>query len=176
MAREWADSKYFEKGKPEMRPLRSQLLMLLSCFALGCFTLGCSGVKAPPLFSVTGKLVVGGKPLDNITVQLIPFGSNLNARPGIGKTDKDGMFTILTNGEKGATAGTFKVVLLAPTPAAPTGQMSVEEATKMSGQYVASGGPPRETTLPFPAEWADPGKTPKELEVVDKPVTLNIEI
>jgi len=154
-----------------MRSLSSKLFLLLSFIALGC-----SGVKGPPLFSVTGKLVVGGKPLENTTVQLIPFGPDPNARPGIGKTDKEGKFTILTNGEKGATAGTFKVVLISAIATETTGQMTVEQATKMSGQYAASGGPPKATILPFPAEWADANLTPKEITVVDKPVTLNIEL
>ncbi len=159
-----------------MRHLSRLLLLSLSFGVWGCS--GSDG--APPLHPVTGTLVVGGKPLENVTVQLTPVDLNSTARPALGKTDAEGKFTILTNGDRGATAGKYKVVLLTSAPA--SGPMSVEEATKLSGQMtqqmMQSGGQPvsMTPTLPFPKEWADAGTTPKEIEVASQPVEIKIDI
>ena len=91
---------------------------LSSVLFLSFGILGCSVGEAPPkLIPVTGTLVVGGKPLENITVQLMPVDTKAKVRPGIGKTDAEGKFTILTNGDKGANVGKFKVVLQSVTAA-----------------------------------------------------------
>ena len=151
-----------------MRRLSSLLLLC----AVGCSS---ETIAPPTLYPVTGSLVVGGKPLENVTVQLIPVDVTSKARPGSGKTDAEGKFTILTNGDKGATAGKYKVVLGSPS-LAPSGPVSVEEATKMSGQYAKSGGPPAPVTLPYPLEWASATTSPKEVDVVDKPLEIKIDI
>jgi hypothetical protein len=151
------------------------------CFLLLSFGVwGCSGADAPPpLYPVTGTLIVGGKPLENITVQLTPVDLDSKSKPGVGLTDAEGKFTILTNGDKGATAGKFKVVLLSSAVSKSTGPMSVEEATKLSGEYtqqIAQGKRPEPPALPFPKEWADATTTPKEVEVVNQPVIIKIDI
>lgn len=147
---------------------RLSYLVLLCAF-------GCSGGKdAPPsLYPVTGTVVVEGKPLADTMVQLIPVDLTSKARPGSGTTDAEGKFVIRTNGDKGATAGKFKVVL--GTGAQPPKQMSLEEATKMSGQYAKSGGIPQ-VKPPFPKEWADPKTSPKEVEVTNQAVVVNVDI
>jgi hypothetical protein len=160
-----------------MRGMSSMLL--LSLLSLGFQ--GCSQGEAPPkLYPVTGTLVVGGKPLENITVQLLPVDPAGKGRPGIGKTDAEGKFTILTNGDKGANVGKFKVVLQSTTAAPRTGPISVEEATKMNGEMMErmkqSGGKYEPPKAPFPVEWASQATTPKEVEIVDKPVVINIDI
>ncbi len=153
-----------------MRHLSSVFLLCL---------LGCSGgADGPALYPVTGTLKAGGKPLADITVQLIPVDANSKTKPGTGVTDAEGNFTIRTNGDKGAETGKFKVVLAAPAASVPSGPMSLEEATKMSGQYAKSGGPPKvaPSSLPFPAEWAGASTTPKEIDVAKEPVVINIDI
>src|SRR5262249_6382642 len=126
------------------------LALLVSLCGLGC---GSKSPGALPLYSVSGKLVVNGKPLENVTVQLIPAGDpDTKAKPGVATTDKEGKFVIRTNGDKGANPGKYKVVLGSATQA-PTGPMSLEDATKMSGQYAKTGGIPK-VDLPYPAEWA----------------------
>ncbi len=154
---------------------------LSSLLLLSFGVLGCSGGEAPPkLYPVTGTVVVGGKPLENITVQLMPVDPAAKGRPGIGKTDAEGKFTILTNGDKGANAGKFKVVLQSVTAAPRTGPISVEEATKMNGEMMEkmkqSGGRYEPPKQPFPVEWASQATSPKEVEIVDKPVVINIDI
>jgi len=149
----------------------------LSCLLLLC-ALGCNGgaTAPPPLYPVTGSLVVGGKPLENIYVQLLPVDVNSKAKPGTATTDAEGKFVIRTNGDKGANAGKYKVVLgTSPTATTPNKQMTVEEATKMSGEYAKTRGIPT-VTLPYPKEWGSPATTPKEVEVTSAPVVVNIDI
>jgi hypothetical protein len=135
------------------------------------------------LYPVTGTLVVGGKPLEKIAVQLMPVDLASTARPASGTTDAEGKFAILTNGDKGAAAGKYKVVLLVATRA--TGQqISVEEASKMSGDMSQKMAQAKDsgnrslasTALPYPTEWADASTTPKEVEVTNQPVVINIDI
>lgn len=157
-----------------------RLTRLSSLLLLGL--LGCSNAEAPPaLYPVTGTLKVNGKPLENMTVQLSPVDITSKAKPGIGKTDAEGKFTILTNGDKGAATGKYKVILMDSPKVQRTGPPTIEELTKMNGemsQKIAQKGaaafePP---TLPFPKEWSDATTTPKEVEVGTQPVTVNIDI
>lgn len=156
-----------------MRHLSCSFMLLLSFCLLGCSG-GADG--APKLYPVTGTLVVGGSPLADITVQLIPADPDSKAKPGLGKTDAEGNFEIRTNGDKGAPTGKFKVVLLSAASISSAGPMSVEDATKMSGQYIATGGPPKAVKPPFPPDWGSAATSPKEVEVENEPVTINIEI
>lgn len=150
----------------------------LSCLLLLC-ALGCSGGGADkplPLYPVTGSLIVGGKPLENVFVQLLPVDLTSKAKPGAATTDAEGKFVIRTNGDKGANPGKYKVVLGTSGAAAnPNKQVTLEEATKMSGQYAKTRGIPVET-LPYPKEWGTAATTPKEVEVTDKAVVVNIDI
>lgn len=150
----------------------------VSSLILLCVIAGCSGGGADkplPMFPVTGTLLIGGKPMENINIELAPVDFESKAKPGLGKTDAEGKFEIRTNGDRGATVGKFKVVLRSAA-SAPTGPVSIEEATKMSGQYAKTMGPPKPTSLPYPVEWGSPTSSPKEVEVVDKPVIVNIDI
>jgi hypothetical protein len=155
-------------------------VLVLSLGLLGCSSAG----EAPPtLYPVTGTVVIGGKALEKITVQLLPVDLASKARPGTGTTDAEGKFTILTNGDKGAAAGKYKVVLLVAS-ATSEGQLSVEEASKMSGdmsqrmkQASATGDRSFASQAPpFPPEWGDVKRTPKEVEVTNQPVVINIDI
>lgn len=147
-------------------------------FVLLLCALGCSGgaTAPPPLYPVTGSLIVGGKPLENIYVQLLPSDVNSKSKPAAATTDADGKFIIRTNGDKGANTGKYKVVLGTSSAATnPNKQVTVEEATKMSGQYAKTRGMPT-VTLPYPKEWGAASTTPKEVEVTNQPVVVNIDI
>jgi hypothetical protein len=153
-----------------MRQMMSLAVLFLP-FVVGC---GSGGPAPLPLHPVTGSLIVGGKPLENITVQLMPAsGTDSKAKPGLATTDAEGKFMIRTNGDKGANPGKYKVVLGSSKPA--TGPVTLEEATAMSGQYAKTGGIPK-VELPYPAEWASEKTSPKEVEVTDQPVVINIDI
>ena len=96
-------------------------------------------------------------------------------KPGLGKTDAEGKFTIITNGDKGANPGKYKVVLSVPS-LQQTGEYSLEAATKMSGQFAKTGGPPKASAPPFPPEWGGPQTSPKEVEVTKQPLHIKIDI
>jgi hypothetical protein len=161
------------EGKSQMRHLSSVLLLCL---------LGCSqgGADAPVLYPVTGSLQVGGKPLADISVQLIPVDTTAKAktRPGVGNTDAEGKFTIRTNGDKGAISGKYKVVLLKGTAKAT--QDTIEDAMKKQEEMMQRMKQGAAATVapadPFPKEWADASTSPKEVEVGNQPVTINIDI
>jgi hypothetical protein len=143
--------------------------------AVLAFVVGCGGASGPaplPLYPVTGSLIVGGKKLDNVIVQLIPATADSKGKPGIATTDAEGKFVIRTNGDKGANPGKYKVVLGSSQPSGP---VTLEEATKMSGQYAKSGGITK-VTLPYPSEWAAEKTTPKEVDVTDQPLVIDIDI
>lgn len=156
-------------------------ICLASLCVLGC---GSSGPGAPTLYPVTGSLKVEGKPLEGIIVQLMPTDEKSNAKPGVGKTDKDGNFKILSNGDKGAAAGNYKVVLnsgvvTSPQPVQGSGEAAlkaqVEQATKMQADWAKTKGPPV-VKNPFPKEWADAATTPKTFEVKKESNTLTLDI
>lgn len=151
-----------------MRPL-----LVFSALALVC-GLGCGGAPkgALPLVPVSGSLIVNGKPLNDVFVQLIPVAADSKTKPGIATTDADGKFVIRTNGDKGANPGKYKVVL---GNAKPAGPVSLEEATRMSGQYTKTNGIPK-VELPYPTEWTTEKTTPKEVEVANQAVVINIDI
>ncbi|MBS0263204.1 MAG: hypothetical protein JSS02_14765 [Planctomycetes bacterium] len=165
---------------------------LLSCsLLLSVGLLGCSagGEGALPLYQATGSLKVGGKPLANITVQLTPVDATAKSKPGIGKTDAEGKFTIATNGDKGANPGKYKVVLIDGAAMAASNQsqgmggkqISTEEASKMSGEMamkIMQQGKAAMTVPepPFPKEWGDAKTSPKEVEVTNAAITINIDI
>jgi len=127
---------------------------------MGC---GGGGTEGPKTFPVTGKLTVGGQPVPDVIVQLIPLDpAKLGAA---GKTDASGQFKVTaTNGTAGAVAGKYKVVLQK------TGGMDASQYTNPG-----AGGPPK-VTLPFPAEYAAAATTPKEIDVGNAAVTLDLAL
>lgn len=165
-----------------MRYVSRLLVLSLSVAVVGC----ADENAAPKLYPVTGTLTVGGKALPNITVQLSPVSQDKDKKilPGIGVTDAEGKFSILTNGDKGAASGKYKVVLTAGTAKAPGQQDSVEDAMKKQEEMMkkmqqaqSSGSQTIATEAPpFPSQWGDAGTSPKEVEVGNQPVVLNIDI
>lgn len=149
--------------------MRRSIGLLLLC------VLGCSspGIAPPKLYPVTGNLKVDGKPLKEIVVQLMPADTTSKAQPCSGVTDEEGNFKIATNGDRGATAGKFKVVLGGG--AVKEGPISLEEATRLSGEGRKFGGMPQ-VKYPFPKEWTSPKTSPKTVEIVDQGITVNIDI
>ena len=156
-----------------MRTLTGLLLLVL--LVPGCS--GSSGKIAPPkLYPVKGTLKIGGTPTEGITVQLSPADPASKTQPASGVSDADGNFVIRTNGDRGATEGTYKVVLgIGSGEAKAQGPVSVEEATKMSGAGVQHGGMPQ-PKFPFPVEWSSPLTTPKSVDVTSKGLEFNIDI
>jgi hypothetical protein len=75
---------------------------------LTALLLGCSSSDAPELASVTGTVILDGKPLPNIGVVFLPKGSGPIAS---GNTDANGRFTLTTiSPNDGASVGEHTVV------------------------------------------------------------------
>jgi hypothetical protein len=81
-----------------------------------------------------------------------------------GKTDASGKFSVMgTNGQVGAVPGKYKVVLsiIAPPP-------SPEDREKYQGQSPVE--------APFPKEYLSSATSPKDVEVTNQPVTLDLKL
>jgi hypothetical protein len=149
-------------------------------FAIGCNS---GGTTALPLYPVTGTVKVDGKPLDATSVTLIPTDTSSKMKPATGMSDKEGNFKIATNGDRGAAAGSYKVVLGGAGISEPTeekknltSQEQAAEAMKQQGELIKNKGRPATKKFRFPSEWADPKTTPKTFEVKSGTNTLNIDI
>ncbi len=156
----------------------------LSGLVLFCL-LGCSpaGPAALPLYPVTGTLKVEGKPLEATVVTLMPVDAASKAKPAVGVTDKDGNFKIATNGDRGAAAVPFKVVLGGASAEESSTSMEkltpaqqVAEVSKRQAELVKNKGMPTAKKYKFPSEWADPKTSPKTFEVTTGTNVLNIDI
>ena len=71
---------------------------------------GCSD-SGPKLEPLSGQVMRDGKPMNNVSVAMIPVSSGLAA---IGSADKSGNIQIQTNGKNGAMAGKYKVGITEP--------------------------------------------------------------
>jgi hypothetical protein len=88
---------------------------LLSFVALvQCATfllLGCGGERGPELAPVTGLVTLDGKPLAGALVTFVPQGET-RGQGSFAHTDAAGKFELqTTDGQKGAVAGTYKVLV-----------------------------------------------------------------
>ncbi|MCH2113341.1 MAG: hypothetical protein MK171_00285 [Pirellulales bacterium] len=77
-----------------------------ACLALGCWLLVGCGSKYD-LVPVSGRVTLGGQPVEQIVVTTQPRGTKGNSRPGpgsFGHTDADGHFTLELQTEERAGA------------------------------------------------------------------------
>ena len=85
-----------------------QIVVLAVVMALGAVGLaGCGGSTMPKVYPATGTVTWKGEPLADATVSFVP---SVGA-PSDGRTDAQGKFTIMTNGQPGARAGACKVTV-----------------------------------------------------------------
>lgn len=86
-----------------MRTLKMLLLSAVAC------TLGCGGSLGPPPVPVSGKVTLGGKPVEGATVTFL---STAGGRSASGKTGGDGSFKLSTiNTDDGARPGEYNVTI-----------------------------------------------------------------
>jgi hypothetical protein len=157
--------------------MRSFACLLIVCVA-GCSS---SGPPAPKLYPVTGSLMVDGKPIPDTTVMLTPVDLSSKAQPAIGRTDSEGKFKISTNGNRGATSGQFKVVLVPDGEVAipdPTTSANEDPNTKSKNSYIASmeAKTKPKPVLKFPKEWTAAKTSPKTIEVKEEALVMDIDI
>lgn len=117
-----------------MNKLLRVVFMLTPLVFVGCG----SGESRTPVYTVSGKLTDGSKPLANAQVVFHPVDGATDAPKPRGKTDANGEFKLTTyDGNDGAPAGQYRV--------------SVEQWKTVS----ADSGPANQ----LPAKFADPAKS-----------------
>ena len=77
--------------------------------ALLLCSVGCSRGDAPTLGETQGIIMYEGKPLDGANVSFVPVSGPI----AVGVTDKEGRFTLTTNGEVGAPIGVCRISIQA---------------------------------------------------------------
>jgi len=70
---------------------------------------GCGG--GPKLVSVSGTVLLNGKPFKDADIVFIPDSSNKNGMAGADKTGPEGNYTAMTSGRLGLVPGKYKVVV-----------------------------------------------------------------
>lgn len=157
-------------------------MMRLSYLFIPLLLAGCgqSGTPGPTLVPVTGVLTVGGLPVADVSVQLVPVEATTKSYISAGKTDASGKFTLVANnGKPGAAKGKYRVVLSKTSfssASAPVGQMSPEDYKKAMGTKGPPSANKQKDALPFPQEYAKAESSPKEVDVADKPLTLELKL
>lgn len=85
------------------------LLLLISVLALPL--LGCGGDGSTPPVPVSGKVLVGGKPVEGAVVTFLSQAKE-GGRSASGKTDKDGAFKLTTaKTDDGAPPGEYTITI-----------------------------------------------------------------
>jgi len=111
-------------------PFRPLLFVSIALLAVGFA--GCG--ESLNLQPASGTVTYNGKPVEGANVAFTPP----KGPPGTGRTDKDGKYTIMTNGKPGATAGlnTVTITKTSSTSNSDMTKMKPEDMQKMasSGQ------------------------------------------
>jgi hypothetical protein len=141
----------------------------LAVVALSAVVSGCSE-SGPATHPVTGKITVGGAVPQGVTLTFHPVGTQQSASAVI---DAQGNYTLYTGnkGKPGAEAGKYKIVL-----GQGAGQNAAGQAYQSSGQQTGTSSAPPVPQLSFPADWTDPEKSPKEVEVTAGDNKIDIEV
>ncbi len=136
-----------------------RMAMLLGCMLSFCFV-GCGGGDgfAPPV-PVSGKVSLGGKPVDGASVTFL---SKAGGRSASGKTDKDGNFKLTSvKTDDGASPGEFAVTI-SKQEAKGGGSSGVDISKGYGDNYgkmmgaSASGNMDKAVSQVLPAKYADP--------------------
>lgn len=89
---------------------------LVSTLVLLCAAVGCHrGPKTPPLAKTNGTVTLDGKPVTTGIIVFVPDVKKGTSGPiGIGAMDRNGRYTIFTNGVDGAIVGAHNVRVQEP--------------------------------------------------------------
>jgi hypothetical protein len=120
-------------------------------FTVATVLVGCGGEQGPKLSVVTGEVTLDGNPLPGAGVTFHPDTAKGNTAEYLpaGIADSQGNYELITATKKGAPAGWYTVVVVAPVPPHTGG-----EAPKV--------GPP-----PFNIKYTDAAKSDLSVEVKD---------
>lgn len=147
---------------------------LTFCLAM---TLGCT--KDPdhaPTFEVTGKVTYNNAPVEGATVVLVA--QSTGGRGAVGNTDAEGNFKVGTFAEgDGAVAGSYKVKVfkyeMVDEP--PNDEDEIMSEKEEQETYTGAANVKDAPNL-LPRRYEDPYKSGFSVEVVDAPVTLDLDL
>lgn len=103
---------YIKMFRPTARRLNSFWFVCLAI--LGVSSLGC-GKGGPSLVSVTGSVMVDGKPAEGASLIFFPKDASLTLIPSA-QADASGKFSIITDGKNGIPTGLYDVTVIWPDP------------------------------------------------------------
>lgn len=111
-------------------------------------TVGCGGTRGPATAVVSGRVTLGGEPVEGVEVRFMGPGMN-----GVGMTGEDGCFKL----ERGAAVGENRVCLRKYVGDLPPGL----DAGQLEAMVAAQGGRQGKPSIRqvVPARFSDPGKT-----------------
>ena len=103
---------------------------------------GCGG-GGPSIIAVTGKVTLGGKPLEGLSMAFVPEPSNPDQTTGAATTDASGEYRAMSDGGPGLAAGKYRVGITryqGTIDAAPKPSTRPELANDDYQAFLASGG------------------------------------
>jgi hypothetical protein len=112
------------------RPQTGGLIRLLCLCGLIALT-GCKKDKVGKLVPVSGTVTAGGDVVNGGLVNYIPEEKKLRNVSVVGKIDKNGTYTLETNGKSGAPLGKYKITVSTNTPGAGNSDVQVNQIYQM---------------------------------------------
>ena len=160
-----------------MKQIESYWRLLLFVALAIPFAIGCQdGPTKPDTFAVSGKVTYKGKPVEGATVVLVA--DSADGQGAVANTDADGNYSVGTFGDAdGAVAGSYKVKvfkyeLVSEPPNDGDDMTEEEEEEEYTGEEDTDDGGGNL----LPAKYENPAKSGFEVSVVDKAVTLNLDL
>jgi len=147
-----------------------------ACAGLLALVLGC-GPGGPKLYPTKGTLKIDGSPANYVTVELHPV-DNAENPVATGVIQDDGNFEVFSGkeGESGAAAGTYKVVLRQRQSREDAEKAIAEQAAAAAGATTQPSGPPPAPTPTFHSKYSQLNTSDKEVTIEKKSNTLSLEV
>lgn len=118
-------------------PFVAFLVAVATVIAAGC------GGKAPPIYPITGKVMLGGKPHNRLLMYFRPAdGKVTEFTIAVGETDKDGNLQVRSSSGEGLAAGEYKVTFSAPVSKAGESFGASDKPDEQKGAVVIERVPP----------------------------------
>ena len=150
------------------------LAMILGLLLAGCPE-GASGGKRVPVYTVTGKVTMGGGPLAGAIVSFAPTEGQPTA---VGRSDDSGMYALTTySSNDGAAKGAYKITVMKIVGAAPAATADAAHGSSYQGgahdAKAAKGGADSGNLIP--AQYGTAESTPLSFTVKEEPNTHDID-
>lgn len=151
------------------------LAMILGLLLAGCPG-GASGGKRVPVYTVTGKVTMGGGPLAGAIVSFAPSEGQPTA---VGRSNDSGVYTLTTyDSGDGAAKGAYKITVMKIVGAAPAATADAAHGPNYQGtahaSQAAKGGTDSGNLIPAPYGTSE--STPLSYTVKEEPNTYDIDI